>query len=212
MIEIKHFEFNDFHENTYVVWDETLQCMIVDPGCYTEKEKNELKNFILGKQLNPVLLVNTHCHIDHILGNNFVSEQWNLALHLHKEELKTYEETGRWADFFGIVTKEMPKELVFIDDTQKLNFGNSSFDILFTPGHSIASLSFYNPNQNFILAGDVLFSRSIGRTDLPGGNHQQLLDVIRTKLFTLPDDCIVYSGHGPATNIGDEKKFNPFLN
>lgn len=212
MIEIKQFEFNDFQENTYVVWDDSFKCMIVDPGCYSEIEKSILKKFIIEKKLTPVLLVNTHCHIDHVLGNNFVSEEWNLTLHLHKDELKTYEETGRWADFFGIVTKEIPKKLEFIDETKKLNFGNSNFDILFTPGHSIASLSFYNKEQNFIIAGDVLFNRSIGRTDLPGGNHQLLLDSIRQKFFTLPEDCIVYCGHGPSTIIGEEKKYNPFLN
>lgn len=211
-MNIKQFEFNDFHENTYVVWDESGECMIVDPGCYTTEEKETLKNFILGNQLKPVLLVNTHCHIDHILGNNYVSEYWNLPLHLHKDELKTYEETNRWADFFGLVAKDIPQKLVFIDEGQQLKFGQSSFEILFTPGHSIASLSFYNATQNFIIAGDVLFSRSIGRTDLPGGNHQVLLDTIRKKLFTLPDDCKVFCGHGPATLIGEEKKYNPFLN
>lgn len=211
MLHIQHFVFNDFQENTYVLWNEQGQCMLVDPGCYHANEKQQLKNFIESQQLQPVLLVNTHCHIDHILGNQFVIDTWKLPLHLHRNELQTYRETSRWADVFGMQTNAIPSELIFIDENSTLQLGDVIFKVLPTPGHSVASLSFYQAESKMLLAGDVLFYRSIGRTDLPGGNMEVLLHSIQTHFWPLPDDCIVYSGHGPQTSIGEEKLHNPFL-
>jgi hydroxyacylglutathione hydrolase len=211
-MQVAQFTFNDFSENTYVLYDETKCCAIIDPGCFKSYEQQELSSFIIEKELTPVLLVNTHCHIDHVLGNAFVSKKYQLPLHLHQNELQTYEETARWGQFFGLVIENIPTPQVFISETDKLLFGNTTLDILFTPGHSIASLSFYHAPSSQLIAGDVLFYQSIGRTDLPGGDYNVLINSIKNKLFTLPEETIVYSGHGPKTSIGYEKKNNPFLN
>lgn len=210
-MQVASFTFNDFSENTYVLYDETKECAIIDPGCFKAHEQKQLTGFIEEHQLTPVLLVNTHCHIDHILGNSYISNKYNLPLHLHKDELKTYTDTGRWAQFFGMVTDDIPEKQVYINEGDTLSFGNTALQILFTPGHSVASLSFYHSESAQLISGDVLFYESIGRTDLPGGNFETLISSIRTKLFVLPDHTRVYSGHGPATSIGHEKTHNPFL-
>ncbi len=210
-MQVATFTFNEFSENTYVLFDNTKQCAIIDPGCHQASEQAELVNFITQHNLTPTLLVNTHCHIDHVLGNAFVAKKYNLPLHLHKNELETYRDTDRWAKMFGMVVEEIPEPQIYIDECNILQFGNTTLQILFTPGHSIASLSFYEPHSKQLISGDVLFYQSIGRTDLPGGNFDTLITSIRTKLFILPDETVVYSGHGPKTSIGSEKSNNPFL-
>ncbi len=210
-MQVVTFTFNEFSENTYILYDETKQCAIIDPGCHKASEQNELASFIAQNNLTPALLVNTHCHIDHVLGNAFVAKKYNLPLHLHQNELETYEDTGRWAKMFGLGVEEIPEHQVYINEGQTLSFGNTSLQILHTPGHSIASLSFYEPKTKQLISGDVLFFQSIGRTDLPGGNFDTLITSIKTKLFILPNETIVYSGHGPTTTIGFEKANNPFL-
>lgn len=212
MIQIQRFVFNDFQENTYLLWDESLHCAIIDPGCYKLEEKSDLQNFMSEKSLIPSLLLNTHCHIDHILGNVFVSKTYNLPLHLHEKELATYKDTDRWAAMFGLPKFELPEKLVFVNPGEKLFFGNSELEILFTPGHSIASISFYDAVGKNLIAGDVLFKESIGRTDLPGGNFEILEQSILNVLYKLPNETKVFSGHGPTTTIGHEKKMNPFVN
>ena len=210
-MQVATFTFNDFAENTYILYDETKQCAIIDPGCHKASEQKQLADFIAQHNLTPTLLVNTHCHIDHVLGNPFVANKYNLPLHLHKNEIETYKDTDRWAKMFGLVIEEMPSPQVFIDAGQTLSFGNTTLEILFTPGHSVASLSFYEPISKQLISGDVLFYQSIGRTDLPGGNFDTLISSIKTQLFNLPNDTKVYSGHGPSTTIGHEKLNNPFL-
>jgi hydroxyacylglutathione hydrolase len=162
-------------------------------------------------QLIPVKLVNTHCHIDHVLGNSFVASKWNLELFMHKEELYTYNSTSSWAHMFGIVMEQMPDRRMYINEKDKITFGASMLDIAYTPGHSVASLCFYNLSEHLCIAGDVLFAGSIGRTDLPGGNLDTLINSIKTKLLIWPDEMRIYPGHGPATTIGKERKSNPFL-
>lgn len=211
MIQVASFVFNDFQENTYVLFDETGECVIIDPGCYKASEQKELIQFIDTKGLKPVKLLNTHCHIDHVLGNAYVANKYNLALYMHRDEIKTYQETGRWADMFGMVVDEMPDKKVFVDEGDVITFGKSELQIAFTPGHSIASITFYNLAEKFAIAGDVLFYESIGRTDLPGGNFETLASSIRNKLFVWPDEMKIYPGHGPVTTIGHEKMYNPFL-
>lgn len=211
-MQVAQFTFNEFSENTYVLFDETLECAIVDPGCYKPHEQQELTQFITQQNLRPKLLINTHCHIDHVLGNSFVASTFGLPLLLHKEELTTYADTKRWADMFGLVMENKPANLVFIDEADTINFGNTTLQILLTPGHSVASLSFYHAASAQLISGDVLFYQSIGRTDLPGGNFNTLINSIKTKLFILPDNTTVYSGHGPKTSIGYERHNNPFLN
>ncbi|MEI6595805.1 MAG: MBL fold metallo-hydrolase [Bacteroidota bacterium] len=212
MISVQQFVFNEFQENTYVLYDESGECIIFDPGCHHASEQKILADFISEKKLNPVKLINTHCHIDHVLGNPFVAKKYDLELYMHQDELQTYSDTGRWAEMFGLVMEEIPERKVFINEGDQIKFGNSTLDIFFTPGHSIASLSFYNKAEKICISGDVLFQGSIGRTDLPGGNFDTLINSIKTKLFTLDDDVKVYSGHGDPTSIGFERKHNPFLN
>jgi len=208
MLNMHFFTFNEFQENTYILWDETLQCVIIDPGCVNATEQKLLSHFIQQNNLKVSLLLNTHCHIDHILGNQYVANKYNLPLHLHEKELFTYKDTDRWAAMFGLPKFEIPERLVFLTEGDELFFGNTMLKVLFTPGHSIASVSFYEKNAQILISGDVLFYESIGRTDLPGGNFEILANSIRNVLYTLPDETKVFSGHGPKTTIGHEKKNN----
>lgn len=210
-MQIQKFTFNYFSENTYLLYDETLECAIIDPGCCNREEENTLKNFITSKNLNPVLLLNTHCHIDHILGNAFVADTYNLNLHIHKEDLQVLIAGTVVADRYGIPYNPSPNAEVFLEEGQTISFGNTSLDIVFTPGHSPGSICFINHKNKNVIGGDVLFQGSIGRTDLPGGDFETLANSIRTKLYTLPDDYIVYPGHGDETTIGIEKISNPFV-
>ena len=211
-MNIKSFTFNPFQENTYIVYDKTKECLIIDPGCYTDAERKELKTFIEEKELTPVKLINTHCHIDHVLGNKFASEQWDLELYMHKEDLPVLEKVKDIGKMYGLEDYEgspYPKHFLAQGDT--LTFGESSFDILFTPGHAPGHICLYSKENNLLIAGDVIFQGSIGRTDLPGGDHSTLINSIITQLFPLPNETQVFCGHGPSTNLGYEKEHNPFL-
>ncbi len=212
MTQLQVFEFNPMAENTYVLYDETGDCAIFDPGCYTSAERTALKNFIDQNQLRPVRLINTHCHLDHVFGNRFVAETWNLVLEIHRGELPVLERYLAAAQMYGLpLAESSPAPGAFLEAGTAIAFGNTRLEILFTPGHSPASISFYCPGAGFVLAGDVLFLESIGRHDLPGGSLPVLLQSIRSQLFTLPDETLVYPGHGPATTIRHEKEYNPFL-
>lgn len=211
MINIACLPFNPFQENTYVLFDESKDCVIIDPGCYDDAERKELKAFIEGNNLKPVRLLNTHCHIDHVFGNKFVSESWNLGPEINEKDLPTLHALLDVAHLYQLNVEKSPEPVKFIDEGDVISFGNSKLEILFTPGHSRGSVCFYNREEKFVIGGDVLFYGSIGRTDLPGGDHQTLLNSIREKLFSLPDDFTVYPGHGPETKIGYEKRSNPFL-
>jgi len=211
-MNIKSFTFNPFQENTYIVYDKTKECLIIDPGCYTDAERKELKTFIEEKELTPVKLINTHCHIDHVMGNKFAIEQWNIQLYMHKEDLPVLEKVGEIGKMYGLEDYESspyPKHFLAQGDT--LTFGKSSFEILFTPGHAPGHICLYSKENNLLIAGDVIFQGSIGRTDLPGGDHSTLINSIITQLFPLPNETQVFCGHGPSTNLGYEKEHNPFL-
>ena len=211
-MEINQITFNPFQENTFILWDKTRECIIIDPGCYEENEKEYLRNFIESNNLNPVKLINTHCHIDHILGNKFVSEEWNIDLYTHKEDIPLIENAGEIARTYGFTEyKGSPYPKYFLEEGEVLEFGNSKLNILFTPGHSPGHICLLNTEENLIIAGDVLFNGSIGRTDLPGGDYDTLINSIKTKLLCLQDDTEVFCGHGPSTTIGKEKFSNPFL-
>ena len=211
MINLKKFTFNPYQENTYILFDETGDCVIIDPGMYDGAEQNQLVNFIKETNLKPVLLLNTHCHIDHVLGNKFVFDQWGLKPQFHKGELFVLQSVASYAPQMGMRYELSPEPEVFLEETGIISFGSSELELIFAPGHSPAHLCFYAKNENFLIGGDVLFYRSIGRTDLPGGNHQQLIDSIINNVFQLPDNCEVFPGHGPSTTIGFEKMNNPFL-
>lgn len=212
MLHIKSFVCNPYQENTYLLYDETGECAIVDPGMYSGEEQNQLIKFIAVEKLKPIMLLNTHCHIDHVLGNKLVYDTWGLLPQFHKGELPVLEAIPSYAPMQGINYEVSPNPEMFLPEEGTINLGNCQLELIFSPGHSPAHLCFYNRADNFLIGGDVLFRGSIGRTDLPGGNHEQLLKNIREKLFVLPDDCKVYPGHGQPTTIGFEKANNPFFN
>lgn len=212
MTEVQIFEFNPFAENTYIVYDETGECVIFDPGCYEERERIALESFITKKKLRPVRLINTHCHLDHVFGNAFVARNWGLELEIHRGELPVLERFATVCQMYGIPVQDaQPVVSRFLEAGEVVAFGNTRLEVLFTPGHSPASLSFYCREEAFVIAGDVLFFESIGRTDLPGGDFDTLIKSIRTQLFTLPGETLVYPGHGPSTTIRHEMEENPFL-
>lgn len=211
MISIQKFTFNPVQENTYVLYDETGECIIVDAGCYFDYEQKELTEFIADKKLKPVKLVNTHCHFDHILGITYCRAMYNIPFVAHQEDLFLVENIVASGERFGIPTEPMDGPDEFIDENDTIEFGNSKLELIHVPGHAPGHLVLHCPEQKFVMAGDVLFYGSIGRTDLPKGNFEQLVGNIKEKLFLLPDDTVVYSGHGPETSIGFEKASNPFL-
>ena len=207
----KVFENNPYQENTYILYDETGECAIIDPGMYTGEEQNAVVNFIKANNLKPILLLNTHCHIDHVLGNHFVYEQYGLKPQFNIGESEILAAVPAYAPAMGFRYEPSPLPEVYLPETGTVNFGNTTLELIFAPGHSPAHLCFYNRADNILIGGDVLFRGSVGRSDLPGGNHQLLIKNIEEKLFTLPDDCTVYPGHGPETTIGYEKETNPFF-
>ncbi len=212
MALVAKFTFNPFQENTYVVYDQSGECVLFDPGCYTAAEKEELRNFLATNGLRPVRLINTHCHIDHVFGNRFVADEYKLELEIHRDELPVLEAVPQVAAFYGLPKPEpSPKPTRFLEAGTTMTFGETTMDILLTPGHSPASLSFFCKEDKFVIAGDVLFRNSIGRTDLPGGDYNTLIHSIRTKLFPLGDEVRVFSGHGEDTTIGYERRHNPFF-
>lgn len=184
--------------------------MIIDPGCYDKAEENILTEFISKKNLTPTLLVNTHCHIDHVFGNRFVADKYNLTPIIHPLEVEMLEAVSRVADMYGLNYTPSPEPEILKEEEIKL--GEETFKVLFVPGHSPGHIALYHAGSSSVIAGDVLFRQSIGRTDLPGGNMETLLDSIRTQLFVLPENTTVYAGHMEETTIGYEKKYNPFLN
>ena len=211
MIHVEIFPFSPIQENTYVLYNEKGNALIIDPGCYFSAEQETLKDFLHSKQLTPVQLLNTHCHLDHVFGNKWVHKQYGLELFLHKDEeimLAVAPESGKkW----GLPFENYTGPLHFLQEGDTIHLDDDELMIIAAPGHSPGSLCFYCKAQGFIIGGDVLFRNSIGRTDLPGGNHALLLKNIREKLFVLPDETIVYSGHGEPTTIGYEKKNNMHL-
>ena len=211
-MKLKSFIFNQFYENTFIVSDSTNDCIIVDPGCYSNDEKNILKKYIDNNNLNPVKLINTHCHIDHILGNKFAAKTWGLNLETHQNDIELLENSSEIARLYGFIDYEKsPSTTQFLNEGDIVEFGNSKLKILYTPGHAPGHISLYSKKEKFIISGDVLFNNSIGRTDLPGGDFNVLIESIKTKILCLDDDTVVYCGHGPATTVGYERVNNPFL-
>lgn len=212
MAEVLKLTYNDFQENTFIVYDETKECIIFDPGCFRKGEKENLTEQITKLGLKPVRLINTHCHLDHVFGNAFVAETYNLGLEVHKGELPLLTAYPEICEYYGIVGADIsPQPEKFINEGDIIRFGNTELLALFTPGHSPASLCFYCKKDAFIIAGDVLFYESIGRSDLPGGDYNTLIKSIKTQLLPLGDHIKVYPGHGPATTIGHERSNNQFL-
>ena len=211
MLNVKTFTFSPVQENTYLLYDETGQCCIIDPGCYSQQEKDELKKFIEEKKLRPALLLNTHCHLDHVFGNKWAAETWDLTLHIHEKEKPVLAFAPKSGEMWQLPFDNYEGELIFLKENTFIKLGEDELEIRFAPGHSPGSVCFYYELGGFVIGGDVLFNFSIGRTDLPGGDMKTLINSIQTQLFTLPDETKVYSGHGPVTTIGFEKMNNPFV-
>jgi glyoxylase-like metal-dependent hydrolase (beta-lactamase superfamily II) len=211
MLNIRIFTFNQFEENTYVLYNEQNLCCIIDPGCYFPEERVGLKTFLEKTGLKPVLLLNTHCHIDHVFGNKFIHDTWGLTLHIHELEKQVLEQTPAFGEELDMPFENYEGPLIFLKEGKKIMLGNDALEIRFVPGHSPGSVCFYYEAGGFVIGGDVLFNLSIGRTDLPGGDFDTLINSIQTQLFTLPAATKVYSGHGPMTTIGFEKMNNPFV-
>ena len=212
MLNVKKFTFNPFSENTYVVTDEFKNAVIIDPGCYYKAEQNELDNYVLKNNLKLKSILHTHSHLDHMFGTAYLADKYNLDLWICKEDLVTYQSYEKVCEVYGVPITFSPNPTPkFFDLMQLIQIEGIKFEILFVPGHSPGHVAFYNKENNFLINGDCLFENSIGRTDLPGGNHQQLLDSIKNEIFILPDETLVYCGHGNETSIKAEKSSNPFL-
>jgi len=211
MIYTHSFIFNPYQENTYVLYDDTGICAIIDPGMYGSEEEQQLATFIADKQLRPQILLNTHCHIDHVLGNRFVFEEYGLLPNFHENEIPLLMEVVNYAPQMGFRYDPSPIPETFLPSHGSISFGDNLLEIKFVPGHSPGHICFYSVDGNFLIGGDALFRGSIGRTDLPGGNHTQLIESIQATLYTLPQNVTVYPGHGPATTFSAEMNDNPFV-
>ena len=212
-MKVKVFEFNPIAVNTYVLHDNTGECVIIDAACYYPNEERELLNYIKDKKLTVKHVLNTHLHFDHVFGVNLIQSEFNVEMEAHKGDMFLLDTMTEQMALFGFTanSNHIPTVGKYIDENDIIEFGDQKLSIIYVPGHSPGSIVFYNEADRFIISGDVLFNGSIGRTDLPQGNHNQLIDGIKTKLLTLPGDTIVYPGHGPATTTKRELKSNPFL-
>ena len=211
MITIQDFCFSAFQENTYVLYNEFKEAIIIDPGCYTRIEEKILSDFIRKENLKPSLLLNTHCHLDHVFGNNYVSETYGLTAHIHPNEQIVLDRLPEAAAKWGVPTEAYKGPIQYIQEGEIISLGKDSFKILLTPGHSPGSVCFYHAEQDFIIGGDLIFKDGVGRTDLPGANPLDLIKSIREQIFPLPDSLTIYSGHGPVTTWGREKEHNPYI-
>jgi len=210
---VKKFTFNGFQENTYIVYSDKGNCVIIDPGCYSSIEEQELLSFVLDNDLKPLALLNTHAHIDHVLGNSFVLSKFTIPFYLHQEDVKTLKSVESYAHIYGFEGyKNSPMPTHYFTDQEVIEFEDLKFQVFYTPGHCPGHVVLYSKDYGFVINGDVLFQGSFGRVDLPGGDLETLKDSIFNRMFQLPDETLVYCGHGPETTIRQEKKTNYILN
>ncbi len=211
MLTIQSFTFGPFQENTYILYNENKEAVIIDPGMYELHEFDSFFKYITDMDITPVLLLNTHTHIDHIFGNAAVVMKYKVPFAFHELDRPVFDHQKSAGAMYNLTFVESPEPDYYLQENEYVRVGNDLFKVLLAPGHSPGSVCFYHEGQMFVVSGDVLFHLSVGRSDLPGGNHETLVNSIHTQLFTLPDDVTVYSGHGPKTNIGFEKMNNPFV-
>jgi glyoxylase-like metal-dependent hydrolase (beta-lactamase superfamily II) len=211
MTKLDRLVFNSFQVNTYIIHDESGECVIIDPSCFSEEENETLVAFISQHNLKPVLHLNTHCHIDHVLGMQFIRDKYMLETYVHREELKALHNAPLMGDLFGWKVEALPSPENLINDNDIIRFGETELIALHVPGHSAGSIAFYNEGSAKVITGDALFAGSIGRTDLPGGDYDTLISSIREKLFSLPPETMIYPGHGESSTIGHELENNPFF-
>ena len=212
MINVTKFTFNGFQENTFLLEANDKSCYIIDPGCYSSEERNELSEYITHHGLKPKGVIQTHCHLDHVFGTDWARAKWNIPMGCHEKDVYTLNMAQPSAKLYGFGNFD-PVEApdFFIDEGEPLLLGDEEMEVRFTPGHCVGHIVFIHHESKFVIAGDCLFQGSIGRTDLPGGDYATLEQAIQTQLYTLPDDYTVYCGHGPETSIGFEKQNNPFV-
>ena len=211
MLKIKKFVVNPLQENSFLIYDDSGQCIIVDPGFYYPEEKDELKIYLETNKLKLEKIINTHCHFDHIMGVEFIRNEFDVPFYAHAEDEFLIENAVKQARIFGFEITPVGAPDKYIREGELLSVGNSHLEIIHVPGHSPGHVALYNSERSFLIAGDILFYGSIGRTDLPGGNYNTLISGIKKKLFPLPSQTTVYCGHGPETTLGFEKSTNPFL-
>ena len=211
MLQIKIFTFSPIQENTYLLFNEHKNAILIDPGCYSIEEKNELKKYLDDNGLNLKMLINTHCHLDHVFGNKWVNETYGLKPIIHKNEEPMLKVAGFSGEKWGLPFDNYEGEVEYFKEGDIISLDEDELHIIEAPGHSPGHVCLYSKTQNFIIGGDVLFYESIGRTDFPMCSHDDLINNIKTKLFVLPAETIVYPGHGSETTIGHEKKNNPFI-
>jgi hydroxyacylglutathione hydrolase len=210
-MEIYKLVFSPIEVNTYILADQSNDCAIIDCGCYDRAEFDDLVRFIENKKLKPVLLLNTHCHLDHVFGNRYMLERYSLKTLSGREDEINRKKAVQHAALFGLSIIEPPEPGGFITDGQKITFGSNELTALFVPGHSPGSIAFYSENEGCVFTGDALFAGSIGRTDLEGGDYDTLMSSIKNRLFVLPPSTVVYPGHGKQTTIERESMTNPFF-
>lgn len=211
MIRIEKFVVNPLGENSFIISDETGECVFIDPGFYYEEEYEEVRDYITSNKLKPVKITNTHCHFDHIMGVEFVRNEYNIPFLAHADDAFWVERAVEQGEMFGFNMKPVKPVDSFLKENEFVEFGNTKMKIIHVPGHAPGHVVFYSEKDKILIAGDVLFYGSIGRTDLPGGNYEKLISNIKNKLFKLPEETTVYCGHGPETSLGFEKTNNPFL-
>lgn len=211
-IHVQSFTFGPFQENTYIAFNDEKTAVIIDPGCSNTFEENQLVQFIESNNLEVKALLSTHCHIDHIFGNAFVLNKYKVDYYIHKLDLPVLERGERSAQVYGIQGfTPSPNPTKFLNDNEVISFDNLTFKVIFGPGHAPGHVAFYSEENNFVISGDILFKGSFGRVDLPGGDLETLKETINTRFFTLPEQTVIYSGHGSETTIGIEKKTNYIL-
>jgi hydroxyacylglutathione hydrolase len=211
MLQIKSFVFSPLYENTYVLYDETKEAVVIDPGCLNQSEKEELRTFIDDAQLKVKAVLLTHAHLDHVFGVAYVKRIYSVPVYMHKLEIPILADVENRCKQWGIPGYEPVEADNFLEEGDTFSFGNNTLDIIHVPGHAPGHVAFIAKSNNLIMGGDCLFHHSIGRTDFPGCSHADLINSIKTKFFTLPDNYVVYAGHMQPTTIGEEKLNNPFL-
>ncbi|MFM2139214.1 MAG: hypothetical protein RJA57_1521 [Bacteroidota bacterium] len=211
MLHVVSHTFSPVQENTYILHDGAGHACIIDPGCYFPAERQTLCDGIAALGTVPRLLLNTHCHLDHVFGNRFVHETWGLPLHIHPDELPVLKFAPEAGVLWQLPFDNYEGPLVYLEAGETVRVGSEELQVLLVPGHSPGHLAFYHAAGGYLIGGDVLFRQSVGRTDLPGGDLETLTRSIRAQFYTLPDETVVYPGHGPTTTIGFEKQHNPFV-
>ncbi|MDR2586275.1 MAG: MBL fold metallo-hydrolase [Prevotellaceae bacterium] len=211
MIQINIFYFNDLRVCCYLLWDETKEAIVVDPGCHTKSEQERFKKFVQQEKLDIKYVVNTHAHFDHAMGNAFVCTTWGVKSYLHPADLLILQNAQTYCQMFGIEIDQPPVDILSLSEKEELTFGRSSLTVIETPGHSPGGVCLYSPHDRFLITGDTLFAGNIGRTDLPGGDYDQLIESITQKIIPLASPLRILPGHGNETTLAEELCRNPYI-